>query len=312
MDTDIGTNPPASAGAAGVQDGNPPGYEAGAGPSDADQGLADQSDGDLHEGEEGDQAPELDEFEHEGLKHQVPKALRELLDKGKTAEQLQADYTRKTQEHADAVRAREQQWAEREAQFAQREQASQLLTEGRAALKAVDLQLKQYEGVNWALAAQQDPTTANQHWMAYSQLKDERQKIAGHLQQAEHEYTTQASQTAANRVRETVSKWTAEEQKAVNEAAPDYRLTPQVLTSVFGQNPMLLTILRDAAMHRQATKAATAAAARAKPAAPAAQPAAQLPQGGRSQGPKSITDPNLSDAEWNRLRRQQISRRNKR
>lgn len=304
MDTDIGTDPPASAGAAGVQGGNPPGYEAGAGPLDADQGLADQSDGDLHEGEEGALVPELDEIEYEGQKHQIPKALRDIVDKG-------LDYTRKTQEHADAVRAREQQWAEQQAQFAQREHASQLLTEGRAALKAVDIQLKQYDGVNWALAAQQDPTTANQHWMAYSQLKEERQKIAGHLQQAEQEYGSQTVQAATNRVREAVSKWTADEQKAVNEVAKDYALTPQVLLGVFGQNPMLLTILRDAAMHRQATRAATAAAARAKPAAPAAQPAAQLPQGGRSQGPRSITDPKLSDAEWNRLRRQQISRRNK-
>lgn len=305
MDTDIGTNPPASAGAAGVQDGNPPGYEAGAGPSDADQGLADQSGGDLPEGEEGDLSPELDEIEHEGQKHRIPKALRDILDKG-------LDYTRKTQEHADAVRAREQQWAEREAQFAQREQASQLLTEGRAALKAVDLQLKQYEGVNWALAAQQDPTTANQHWMAYSQLKDERQKIAGHLQQAEQEYGSQTIQAATRRVQETVSKWTADEQRAVNEVARDYALTPQILTSVFGSNPMLLTILRDAAMHRQATKAATAAAARAKPAAPAAQPAAQLPQGGRSQAPKSMTDPTLSVDDWMRRRNAQVSRRNKR
>lgn len=304
MAADIGTDPPASAGAAGVQDGNPPGYETGAGPSDADQGLADQSDGDLSEGTEGALVPELDEVEYEGQKHQIPKALRDIVDKG-------LDYTRKTQEHADTVRAREQQWAEQQAQFAQREQASQLLGEGRAALKAVDLQLKQYEGVNWAVAAQQDPTTANQHWIAYSQLKEERQKIAGHLQQAEQEYGSQASRTAVERVREVTSKWTADETKVVAEMSRDYGITPQILVGVFGQNPMLLTILRDAAMHRQASKAATAAAARAKPAAPPAQPAAQLPQGGRSASPRSITDPNISDAEWNRLRRQQISRRNK-
>lgn len=304
MAADIGTDPPASAGDAGVQDGNPPGYETGAGPSDADQGLADQSDGDLPEGEEGAQVPELDEIEHEGLKHQIPKALRDIVDKG-------LDYTRKTQEHADAVRAREQAFVEREQQFVQREQAAQTLHQGRATLAALDLQLQQYQGVNWVAANQQDPVTANQHYMQYQQLKEQRQTIAGQLDSAERHFGEQVLKTAASRVQETVSKWSPEEQKAVNEVAKDYALTPQILVNVFGNNPMLLSILKDAALHKAATRAATAAAARAKPATPQVQPAAQLPQGGRS-APKPLNDPTLSDAEWNRRRNEQLRRSRRR
>lgn len=304
MAADIGTDPPASAGDAGVLDANPSGYEADAGLSDADQGLADQSDGDPPEGAEGEQSPELDEIEHEGQKHRIPKALRDIVDKG-------LDYTRKTQEHADTVRAREQQYAEREQQFVQREQAAQTLHQGRATLAALDLQLQQYQGVNWVAANQQDPVTANQHYMQYQQLKEQRQTIAGQLESAERSFGEQVQRTAAARVQETVSKWSADEQKAVNEVAKDYALTPQILVGVFGQNPMLLTILRDAAMHRQAAKAATAAAARAKPTAPQAQPAAQLPQGGRS-APRPLNDPTLSDAEWNRRRNEQIKRSRRR
>jgi hypothetical protein len=301
MDADIGTNPPASAGAAGVQGGNPPGYEAGAGPSDADQGLAGQSDGDLPDGAEGEQAPELDEIELEGQKHQIPKALREYLDKG-------LDYTRKTQEHADTVRAREQEFAERQQLFEQREQASQHLKQGHAAVAALDLQLQQYQGINWAAASQQDPVAANAAYMQFMQLQNQRQDMVGKLQQAEQQFSEQSQQVAANRVQAVVSKWTPDEKQAVNAAAREYGITPPVLVGLFGNNPGLLNVLRDAAMFRQASRKADAAVAAAKPKPAQAQPAAQLPQGGRSTSPRSLNDPNLSDAEWTRMRNEQIRR----
>ena len=306
MQPDIATNPPASAGAAGVVDADPPGYETGAGASDADQDDASQSVDDLpEEGAEGEQAPELDEIEHEGLKHQIPKALREIVDKG-------LDYTRKTQEHADTVRTREQQFAERELQFAHREQAAQTLHQGRATLAALDLQLKPYEGVNWVELNQHDPSAANQHYMQYQTLKEKRQTMAGQLDAAERHYGAHSEKVATERVKETVAKWSEGERRAVNDVANDYNLTPQVLVNLFGNNPMLLTILRDAALHRAAAKTATAAAARSKPAATAVQPAAQLPQGGRASGPKPLNDPTLSDAEWNRRRNEQIRRSRRR
>lgn len=303
MEADIGTNPSTSVDDAGVQDANPPGYETGAGASDADQGLADQSDGDLPEGEEGEPAPEFDEIEHEGRKHQIPKALREFVDKG-------LDYTRKTQELADTVRTREQQFAELEQQFSMREQAATVLHQGRATLAAIDLQLKPYEGVNWVQLNQQDPTTANQHYMQYQTLKDRRQQIADGLRQAEGNFSAHAEKLAVERVQAIEAKWTPQEQKAVIEAAREYNLTRPVLVNLFGNNPGLLSILKDAAMHRAATKAA--AAARTKPAATTTQPAAQLPQGGRTVALKPLSDPTLSDAEWLRRRNEQIRRSRRR
>lgn len=307
MAPDIATNPPASAGAAGVDAANPPGYETGAGAADADQGQASQSVDDLPDESpaEGEQAPEFDEVEHEGLKHQIPKALREIVDKG-------LDYTRKTQELAETSRAREQQFAEQEQQFAHREQAAAVLQQGRAALAAVDLQLKPYEGVNWVALNQQDPVTANQHYMQYQTLKEQRQQIAGGLQQAESNFTQHAERLAIQRVQAIEAKWTQDEQKAVIEAAREYNLTRPVLINLFGNNPGLLGILRDAAMHRAATKSATAAVSRSKAAAPATQPAAQLPQGGRTVSLKPLSDPSLSDAEWLRRRNEQIRKSRRR
>jgi hypothetical protein len=301
MSTDIGTNQPASAGA-GVQDENPSGYEADAGSSDADQGLADQSDGDLLEGAEGEQVPELDEIEHEGLKHQIPKALRPLIDKG-------LDYTAKTQEVAELRRTTEQQFAEREAQFTQREQASNLLRQGHAAVAALDYQLQQYQGINWQQAIAQDPATAQAAWMQMQTLERQRQEVAGKVQHAEREHVQAAETTAKQRVQQVVAKWTQDEQSAVNEVAKEYSLTPQVLVNVFGNNPMLLTILRDAALHRTAMKKATAPAVNQKP---AAQPAARLPQGKGGSVQKPLSDPSLSDAEWNKRRNAELRRSRRR
>ncbi len=305
MSTDIGTDPPASAGAAGVQGGNPSGYEAGAGPLDADQGLAGQSDGDLPEGEEGEPTPELDEIEHEGRKHQIPKALRDIVDKG-------LDYTRKTQEHADTVRAREQEFADRQQQIEQREQATRHLQQGHAAIAALDLQLQQYQGVNWAVASQQDPVAANAAYMQYMQLQHQRQDVAGKLQQAEQQFAAQSQQEAAKRVHAAVSKWTPEEQQAVNAAAKEIGITPPAFVHIFGSNPGLLPLLRDAALYRQASRKADAAVAAAKPKPAQAQPAAQLPQGGRSTSPKPLSDPTLSVDDWMRRRNEQVSRRSRR
>ena len=303
MSTDIGTNPPASAGAAGVQDANPPGYETGAGPSDEDQGLAGQSDGDLPEGEEGALAPELDEIEHEGQKHQIPKAIRPLIDKG-------LDYTQKTQELADQRRQHEQQFAEQQQQFEHRQQAAQVLHEGRAAVAALDLQLQQYQGINWQAAAAADPAATQQAYLQYQQLRDQRQGVAQNLQAAEQHFSQRVSTEAKQRVAEVVTKWKPEEQAAVNAVAKDYGITPQILTGVFGSNPMLLTILRDAALYQKATKTAAAVTAPKPSAAP--QASAVLPRGNGSAVPKSLSDPRMSDEEWNKRRNEQIRRSRRR
>ena len=243
--------------------------------------------------------PELDEIEHEGLKHQIPKALRPLIDKG-------LDYTQKTQELAEQRRQHEQQFAEKQQQFEQRQQAAQVLHEGRAAVHALDLQLQQYQGIDWQAASAQDPAATQQAWMQYQQLRDRRQGVAQQLQAAEQHFTQRVSTEARQRVAEVVTKWKPEEQAAVNEAAKDYGITPQILTGVFGNNPMLLDILRDAALHRKASKTAAAVTA-PKPSAPA-KPAAVLPKGNGAP-PKTMADPLLPVDEWMKRRNAQIARR---
>lgn len=303
MDADIGTNPPASAGAEGVQGEHPPGYESGAGTPDADQGFADQSGGDLPEGEEGDApAIETEDVEIDGQKHTVPKALKPYVDKG-------LDYTRKTQEHADIVREREQQFTEREQQFAQSQQAAQLLNQGRATLVALDMKLQEYQGINWQIAAAQDPAAAQQHFLQYQQLRDQRQGVERQLNAAEQQFHSQTEQQAQERVRSVVSKWTPDEFKAVSEiGASVYGITAKHL-ALFGSNPMLLTVLRDAVMHQKAMKTAAAVTKPQAPKAALPQPAAQLPQGNRAASPRSMNDPSMQVDDWMQRRNEQLSRR---
>lgn len=82
---------------------------------DADAGAAAEADGQPAEGDSDDEPtgdPEVIEIEHDGQKHSLPKALEPLL-------LMQRDYTQKTQAHADAVRAHEEQVKVWEAERAQ-------------------------------------------------------------------------------------------------------------------------------------------------------------------------------------------------
>lgn len=65
----------------------------------ADDQVNDQADYESNEdNEEGSQEDDLEEVEHSGKKYRIPKELKPAL-------MLQADYTRKTQEAAEARRA---------------------------------------------------------------------------------------------------------------------------------------------------------------------------------------------------------------
>lgn len=315
MTIELGTNQATNQPAAGVQGTNPADTlrEAAAGvPDSQDQGLAGQSDLELDE--DGNPIPpaiELDEWEDEdGKKYQIPKALAPRLMKD-------ADYTRKTQEHAETVRQAQQQFAQREQQLAIQAQAQQQTMQQRAQLAALDMQLAQYQGVNWAVAAQQDPGAAQQAWLAFQQLKEQRTGVVTQIQTMESQFAAQAQQLsqqaqaqAAEAVSRIVSTWSPDEQAAVNEiGAKAYGVTKEQF-QLFAMNPGLLPILRDAVLFQQAKQRASSAG---KPAAaPPAGPTPTLQQGSGRATPKSLDDPGLSVDEWMRRRSEQISKRGKR
>lgn len=307
---DIETNPQEQP-TAGVQGTNPTQPQGVPGVLDSqDQGLAGQSDPELDEnGNPIEPAPELDDWEDEdGKKHRIPKALIPRLMKD-------ADYTRKTQEHAELVRQAEQKLAQTQQQLALQTQAQQQHLQQRAQLAALDMELAKYQGVNWALAGQQDPGAAQQTWLAYQQLKEQRTGVATQLQAMESHYLAQAQQQAQASQRQAqeavshiVSQWTPDERAAVNEIGSKVYGVKQQHFEFFASNPGLLPILRDAVLYQQAKQRATSAT---KPAAaPAAGPTPILQPGTGRATPRSLEDPGMPMDEWMRRRREQLTKRN--
>ena len=151
---------------------------------------------------------ELVEVERNGKKYAVPKELKdELL--------MQADYTRKTQELAE----------QRKADAAAREQWQQL-TEGelkaRARIESIDEAVAEYKKVDWETWSRQNPAAANQAWMAYQQLKEERDGAVQTYQQMTQQRTLQEQRETAERLQkglaelaEKIPGWSGEKAKTI-------------------------------------------------------------------------------------------------
>jgi len=146
-----------------------------------DETLGDVADEDIDEGDtEGDEDDQGDdaegdseEVDYEGKKYKVPKELKDALLR-------QSDYTKKTQEIADTRRALQQQ----QAVIMEQQAFQQAVVPHMAKIAAVDERIGQYAQVDWQTLVAQDPQEAQRHWMAYQQLKDQRQTMQSQLEQA--------------------------------------------------------------------------------------------------------------------------------
>lgn len=146
---------------------------------------------------------ELVEVEFEGKTHRIPQELKDALLR-------QSDYTRKTQEVAEARKQLEadQAFIQHQAQF-QQQYANDI-----AQLKAIDSQLQQYQSVDWAQALDQDPISANKAYIQFQQLQAARNAMSqdlgqkqGQFQQIEQQRTAQAIQATRQAV-EKLPGWT--------------------------------------------------------------------------------------------------------
>jgi hypothetical protein len=149
------------------------------------------------EGDEQEQI-ELEEVEHNGKRYAVPKELVPSLMKD-------ADYTQKTQQTAEMRRELE---AERQSLAAEREIREALFQEN-AQLLNVDQQLEAYRNTNWQQWLAQDPNGYHAAKAQYDQLRDMRDRLAGHVQARAEELSThaaQATQARLSKAVETLSK----------------------------------------------------------------------------------------------------------
>lgn len=144
---------------------------------DTDEGLDDE---DPDSGDDDDDEGLVD-FEFEGKTYRVPEALK----KGVLRE---ADYTRKTQEVAELrkeAQARTEQVQAREAEVEKHLVTAKEISEERAQLQAVRLQIKAMNGLDWDKLEQEDPEDANRLFRQRVKLREAEVDLSAALKEKE-------------------------------------------------------------------------------------------------------------------------------
>ena len=149
--------------------------------------------------EDGDPIEEADDTEEidlEGVKYRVPKALKD-------GYLRQADYTRKTQEVAEARRTAEAEIQQRREAIAQQAEMQSQTLEERVQLATFDTQLEQFNGFDWADYERNYGAGAVATAMAtWRQLESQRSALASSITAKEQEFVSLASAQTANALEE--------------------------------------------------------------------------------------------------------------
>lgn len=251
-------------------------------------------------GEESDQqttqADDTEEFEHDGQKYRIPKAVKPLL-------MMQADYTRKTQALAEERRAWEQQRA-------QQTEATQAHLKDMARLVALDEQLEQFRKLNWDQIWNQDPSQHTRLVQQFNLLKDTRDRVAGELQQKEQKRQEEEQRARATRLSESqaliareVPGWSPELAAKLTEYAVGKGLTMPLLERIVLDMPQAVKILHTAYVGEQLIAKQKAAAR------PPAQKPEPVPTVSSSRAPAAKDPERMSTEEWMRWRNKQVASR---
>ena len=140
-------------------------------------------------GEEG--ADDAEDVDFEGQKYRVPKVLKDALLR-------QADYTRKTQEVAEHRKAIE---ADRQRLHNDGRQLQENLV-AVGELGALNRTVQDFETYDWQAYTQQDPVRAQQDWIAYQQIKEQRQSVLSRLQETIQAQTLEEQRASAKALEE--------------------------------------------------------------------------------------------------------------
>jgi hypothetical protein len=257
---------------------------------DAEAAERQESDADDPASEE-----QLEEIERDGKIAKIPAWLKPEL-------MMQADYTRKTQELAEARRAFE-------AERVSAQQASQAELSAQANLATIDRQMAQFSQVDWNGWHDSDPFEAQKAFAQFQLLKDARAQTLGYLGNLRDERAFHEQQETARRM----------EQGAAELARDIHDWSPTTAAKLldFGQNhygfaredldgiddPRLVKVLHAAFQWEEHQKKQRRAQGHA--AAQTTRPAAKV--GGAS--PKPGLDDRLSAEEWLRRRNEQLRKR---
>ncbi len=251
------------------------------------------------------ETPEVDdseEIDHEGEKYKLPKKLAEEWKNGRLRQQ---DYTVKTQDLAK----QKTEFETAQQEFVARQQFQQQHIQAVAKVMAIDERLEQFSKLDWNALTDADPVQALKLDRQMRELQQQRVQQIDGLQQSQAKLTFEQQQATARRqqeAREELSKdipgfGTAEVQKQLLEVGKAAGYKQEELASV--QDPRAVKLLHKAYLYDQLI---------AKAKAPVTTSANITPitrvTGASAATQKSIGDKALSDAEYNRMRREYIAR----
>jgi uncharacterized protein YdcH (DUF465 family) len=242
-----------------------------------------------------------EEIDHDGEKYRVPKALKD-------AFLMQQDYTKKTQEVAEAKRVFEAQ----QEQFQQQQHFQQQHMQEIVKFNRLGQELNEYQNVDWEALYEQDPVLAGKHDRKFTRLKEEFNQSQNTIKQAEQYQALNQQQQAAMRVEQSrvmlaseLKDWTPELGKEVGAYLESYKrigVDEQVLRDIdrglYGALPIVLA--RKAQLYDQLMKKTSA-----KTNTPPPPPVTKI--GSKAAVTKPVEK--MSDAEFASWRKRQIAQR---
>ena len=193
------------------------------------------------------QEPEEFEYEFNGEKYVLPKALKPLTE----AQMRQSDYTRKTQEVAEHRRILDEQAKLLNAAQAFQQAAQKEFSE----LAVVDGKLAQFAQVDWARLWESDPVEAGKLRILKDELKESRDRLASQLgakhqefQQAQQQHLREVIARGSEILRRDIKGWSQELAQSVRSHAASYGFSEAELATVV--DPRMVRLMHDAYQFR--------------------------------------------------------------
>jgi len=227
---------------------------------------------------------DLEEIEHEGIKHRIPKVLKPAL-------MMHADYTRKTQELAE-------QRKEAESARTRYLNADAEFVDAKAAERAIDAQLQQFNQVDWNAFFDNDPVQAQKLAFQMQQLRDAKAQAAIKTQQIESKRSLEQQQSIAKQyeqgqtvLKRDIPNWSLELASKISEfAAKEYGFQPKELQQIY--DPRMVKALHAAMLGSQLLKKASQSSPKPEPVKPAGKVG-----GNQAPARRGLSD-DMSMADW--------------
>lgn len=259
-----------------------------------------ETDAETEDAELDEQTAEADEeeVEYEGKQYKVPKELKDALLR-------QADYTRKTQEVAEARRQFEAQTQS----FQQERQFHQQNLQEVAQVIAIDQQLAQFSQVDWNALADADPAQAVKLDRQFRDLQEQRAQVEYQVTQKQSEFAQRQQQDAARQLEEgrrvlerEIPGWGAEKAQELFLFGKNYGIPEQLLGTL--NMPVLVKALHDLKQYHQLKEKATT-----KPKAPVQEKPVTRIAASKASG--AIDPDRMSPDQWLKWREGQLRTKRK-